>query len=162
MPHLYLNQSSLGFLTQFILALAIALYLLSLKNKSTAAWLLGGFFAGVTALSLCLFMTGSLSLLDWHWLSFFFSISPVINLGMVAVLIQFAYYFPHPLPGRTREARIALLLSTLVTLVGLGLAIYLTFQPAPTHILLRPFFLLAGYLWAIIVLLRQTIHFSTN
>lgn len=52
MDSLYLNEYSLGYLTQLILALVITLYLLSLRNKTRATlWLL--LFSAVAGLRPC-------------------------------------------------------------------------------------------------------------
>ena len=149
MSGLYLQPGAINSLTQFIMLLVMLLYLLSIRGKFTSTWLLIGFLAGYTTFvfhnllfAVFIYEAWLFSLVKFHFTSFLVSL---------VFLLQFSYYFPRL--HRKREAQLVLALSILATLSGLQFNI-------GSENLLPAALILIEYLWAIIVLSRQTIWLS--
>ncbi len=112
MPTWYLTPASLGYLTQLIMALMIAGYLIARlmtprASRPAHAVLLTAFFACITLLALLFFLEASL--LPTERLYALFLQNTVLGAGIV-LLLQFAYRFPEPFPHKW-EARLVLGLS---------------------------------------------------
>jgi len=111
----YFTPSSISYLAQFILTLAIAAYLAQLARRLrkqqiewTATALLAGFFAGWTLFDLLAFLEVSLD--PSLRLFALYGQSPAVALGLV-FLLQFVYRFPTGARALTWESRIVLGLS---------------------------------------------------
>ncbi|RPH61007.1 MAG: HAMP domain-containing protein [Chloroflexi bacterium] len=123
MFQLYLTPASISYLTQFILSLAITLFLLNrLRSRRTRSLLLlTAFFVLMTA------FTG-LMILDAALLPFprvlpAYAENTVLALTLVAIL-WFAYQFPERYPQRKWEMRILLTLSIIFLLFEAGFMVY--------------------------------------
>ena len=163
MSTFYLTPSAVGYLSQFILALAVTGFLLYLilgrprQGRPAHAPLLAAFFAAVTILILLFFLETSsppsrrLYAVYWQ--------NPAVGL-VAALLVQFAYHFPD-LPRRWRwEARLALGVNSLYALWELGFAIYrfsaLLGQGSVYYRPLWPdYAMVVCFLWAPVVFVRQ-------
>ncbi len=120
---IYLTPASISYLTQFILSLAITLFLLNRlrSRRSPSLLLLTGFFAPMTALT-------GLMILDAALLKFprilpAYAENTVLALALVA-MIWFAYQFPERYPQRKWERRILLTLSINFLLFEAGFMVY--------------------------------------
>ncbi len=120
---LYHTPASISYLTQFILSLAITLFLLNrLRSQRTRSLLLlTAFFVPMTALT-------GLMILDAALLPFprvvpAYAENTVLALALVA-MIWFAYQFPQRYPQRKWEMRILLTLSTIYLLFEAGFMVY--------------------------------------
>ncbi|MBI5295733.1 MAG: response regulator [Chloroflexi bacterium] len=121
----YLTPSSIGYLTQLILNLAITFYLLHhlrlRENRSAQTLLLTGFFA-VIVLFVGLLFLDAVSLPTPRL--YFVYLENTALAGALLLLLQFVYRFPVFFPSRKREARIVLGLSLLYFLYEAQYAIY--------------------------------------
>ncbi|HBY08522.1 MAG TPA: hypothetical protein DEH22_12325, partial [Chloroflexi bacterium] len=115
MFQLFLTPASISYLTQFILSLAITLFLINrLRSRRTRSlFLLTAFFVPMTALT-------GLMVLDAALLPFprvlpAYAENTVLALALVAI-IWFAYQFPERYPQRKWEMRILLTLSMIFLL----------------------------------------------
>jgi hypothetical protein len=166
----YLTPSSISYLAQFILTLAIAAYLAQLVRrlwKQKTEWLptalLAGFFAGWTLFSFLAFSEVSLHpglrLLALYWQS------PVVALGLV-FLLQFVYHFPAEPPTLVWESRIALGLSLLYLLWESAYAVERLELLADWNVQYRVGMLdevlIIEFLWILVVALRQTVRASNH
>jgi signal transduction histidine kinase len=110
MPILYLTPASISFLAQFILSLAITVFLaLRLRTRTTQLVLLTCFFAGATAFIGLMFLDAALPpfpRLVWA----VYAENTVLAL-MLVFLLQFAYRFPQQYPQHRWEARAGLAVS---------------------------------------------------
>ena len=161
MTTFYLTGASISYLSQFIVALVITLYFLNRQEKTRPTWLLAGFIAGVMGFT---FVSLVESAIPFEWRYPWFIAQPVLPLFALIPLLQFAYCFPYSTPTWPREAKLALILSILIALFGLGQFGYLWYQfeyhltdDGNTGIDLL--FLTIEFLWVIIVLFRRTIYF---
>jgi len=168
----YLTAASISYLAQFILALAITSHLLRLtllsarRRANTLSHVapLTGFFAGFTLYLLLLFIETVL-LPGERLVATYLQIIP-LSLGMVC-LIQFAYHFPSPAPNQKWERRIALFLTMSYALWETGYVVYrlrlllvdglVRFRSDTTDI-----FLAIIFLWAPLILLRQSVRASAK
>ncbi len=167
----YLTPAAIGYLTQFIMALTIMGYF---GYRSVVAWrrheksvhtpLLATFFASVAVIVLLFFLDAALP--PSPRLHAVYAENTAVGL-FLTLLIQFAYRFPRLYPQRKWEARIALVLSLLYTLWEAGFAVYrgeVLLQRA--YVIYRPlaadYALAAGFLWAPLAFLRQTIAASRH
>ncbi|MEA3340706.1 MAG: hypothetical protein U9R15_12120, partial [Chloroflexota bacterium] len=160
MSFIYLTPASISYLTQFILSLAITLFLVSrLRNRTTQLVLLTGFFAGMTVFIGLLFLDAALS--PFPRLLAVYAENTVLALALV-FLLQFAYRFPRFYAHRKWEARASLIVSLAyflweaqymvyryVSLLGQETVYYRPFVSAYANALVL--------LWAPIAFLRQTI-----
>jgi len=165
---LYIDQISCSFLTQLPLVIIIIIYLLSLKRKSIATWLITGF---LTAGAFVILKEFLVTAMPWHSL-LRFQIRPLVYIalypGMIA-LLQFVYRFPHPVPERPREANVLLWLSVFIACAGLGMW-YWQYHRFINHV--DAYFseietiiectILIEFVWAIIVLIRRALSFSAS
>lgn len=159
----HIEQSTIAYSAQIILALSFSLYLLSLKNKTAANTSLFVF-----ALSLAITVILSLltqSMVQSESLTFFLYASlakNLVNIIEVIALLRFAYSFPYPLPGQRLEKNLILGGTTLLGLGNIGLTVYNVFSSNFHN--LNPLnansFLFTAFLGLVFVLLRQTVHFS--
>jgi signal transduction histidine kinase len=102
MLDLYLTPASISFLTQFILALAISVFLASrLRQGGRPLALLTAFFASVTLFIGLLFLDAALS--PFPRLLAVYAENTILALALV-LLIQFAYRFPQFYPHHKWEA----------------------------------------------------------
>ncbi len=110
MSFIYLTPASLSYLTQFILALAITLFLFNRlrRRRDRALFLLTAFFASMTAFAGLLIFNASL--LPFPRLLTVFAENPALGLALAA-FIAFAYHFPQRYPQHKWEMRILLALS---------------------------------------------------
>ena len=164
--NLYLTPASLSYLTQFIIALLIAGYLVirfgSWRSHQPAHLrLLTAFMTGIALLSL-LFLLESALPPDLR-LYALYAQNTVLGVALI-LLLQFAYRFPEPLPRRW-EARLVLVLSILYMLYEASYAVHrYTLTLGQGHVNFRPewadFPLALGLLWVPIVLARQSIRAS--
>lgn len=168
----YLTTASISYLAQFILALAITSHLLRLmigsirRRANTLSHVapLTGFFAGFTLYLLLLFIETVL-LPGERLVATYLQIIP-LSLGMVC-LIQFAYHFPSSAPSQKWERRAVLVLTMVYALWETGYALYrlrllfvegiVRFRSDTTDI-----FLAIIFLWAPLMLLRQSIRVSVE
>jgi len=122
MPLLYLTPASISFLTQFILSLAITLFLaLRLRNRNMQLVLLTCFFAAATAFIGLMFLDAAL----WPFprLLAVYAENTVLAL-MLVLLLQFAYRFPQQYPQHKWEARAGLVVSLVYFLWEAGFMVY--------------------------------------
>ncbi len=166
MATLYLTPASLGYLTQFIIALTITSYFVfrlasARANRPAHMMLLTGFFADITLLALLFFL--EVSLRPTERLYAVFLQNTVLGTGIV-LLLQFAYRFPFPFPHKW-EARLALGLSVLYTLYEALYAAYrfwLIFTQG--RVIFRPewadYPMALGLLWAPVLFLRHSVRAS--
>ncbi|HRQ22676.1 MAG TPA: diguanylate cyclase [Anaerolineales bacterium] len=120
---IYLTPASISYLTQFILALAITLFLLNrLRSQRTDSLLfLTAFFAPMTVfIGLLVF---NAALLPFHRLLTAYAENTVLALALVA-LIWFAYHFPERFPQCQWEMRILLTLSLIFLFWEAGFMVY--------------------------------------
>ncbi|HEY89650.1 MAG TPA: response regulator [Thermoflexia bacterium] len=109
MSAIYLTPASLSYLTQFILALAITLFLACRwRNRNTPLVLLTVFFAGATSFIGLLFL--DVSLAPFPRLLAVYAENTVLALALV-FLLQFAYRFPRFYAHRKWEAYASLSVS---------------------------------------------------
>ncbi len=162
MPPVYLSFTGFAIvgLTLFIVALTAAVSLLQLPTKSTATWLLTGFFAGVAASGVATILANGLFFWDRlfsPWQDTF------VILGGLA-LTQFAYHFPRN--DQPREARLILAGLSLLALVSIGYSLAYNyrfiFQWAPDVRVSDAFYTLLpiGTLISFVIFLRRSAHFS--
>jgi DNA-binding NarL/FixJ family response regulator/signal transduction histidine kinase len=98
-----------GYLTQFILALAITIFLTSrLRSRNTQLVLLTCFFASVTVFIGLMFLDVALS--PYPRLFVVYAQNTILALALV-FLLSFAYRFPRQFPRRKWEARAGLAVS---------------------------------------------------
>ncbi len=121
----YLTPSSIDYLTQFILSLAITVYLtqrlLVHNNRSTQTILLTGFFSSITLFTALLFLDAVA--LPTPRLYFVYLENTVLA-GALVLLLQFACHFPILYPSRKRESVFVLGLSLLYLFYEAQYAIY--------------------------------------
>jgi signal transduction histidine kinase/CheY-like chemotaxis protein len=162
-----LTPASIGYLTQFILSLAITSFFVyralspQRRGQPVHTVLLTAFFAVTTAFILLLFLD-ALSPPDQRLRAVYLENTAA---GLIIVLLlQFAYHFPSPPTGQKWEARLALGLSALYMLWEAGFAIYRFSELSRGQVHYRPpwpdYFLILGFLWAPVVFLRQAVRAS--
>lgn len=163
MPILFLTPASIGYLTQFIMSLAITVYLIqrliSHQDRNTQAELLGGFFAVVTLFVGLLFLDAAA--LPTPRLYFVYIENTVLASALV-LLLQFAYRFPTLYPRRKWEAIFVLGLSLLYLFYEAQYAVYryalLLGQGDVDYRLPQADYALAIlFVWVPVAFLRQTI-----
>ena len=162
-----MTPASIGYLTQFILAVVItgffAYRALSQKQADGPAHtpLLTAFFAATTVFVLLLFLE-ALSPPDQRLRAVYLE-NTVVGL-IIVLLLQFAYHFPDLPPARKWEARLALGLSLLYTLWEAGFAVYRFSALSQGQVYFRPhwsdYCLVLGFLWAPLVFVRQAVRAS--
>ncbi|MFQ5616070.1 MAG: ATP-binding protein, partial [Anaerolineales bacterium] len=154
MPALFLNQNSISILPALILAAASALYLLRLRNKSTATWLLVAAYIGGTLQMLLFFV--QVSLVEPHpWNLPLMSGQHVMILLWTLPMLMFFYQFPlQPALELQREARVVLLAAGLTN----GVVIWMHVFQLGGYFEVSALLLTLEYLWAIALGLRRTIH----
>ncbi|MBU0511263.1 MAG: HAMP domain-containing protein, partial [Chloroflexi bacterium] len=110
MTPIYLTPASISFLTQFILSLAISVFLIRRlwKQRTLQLALLTGFFTLATTFIGLMFLDAAFS--PYHRLLVVYAENTVLALGLV-FLIQFAYRFPQQYPQRKWESYAALFVS---------------------------------------------------
>lgn len=151
MSVIYLTPASVSFLTQFILALAITVFLFGrLRNqRATQLILLTSFFALATAFIGLMFLDAGFS--PYHRLLAVYAENTVLAL-MLVFLIQFAYRFPEQFPQRRWEAHAALVASLAYFLWEGGYMVYRYISLlGQGNVFYRPYF--AAYVMAFILLL---------
>lgn len=171
MSILYLTPASISYLTQFILAAAIAGNFWyqprrqSAKRESNtlATLLLAAAFTSFACATLLLFLNASLR----PDLTFYaMPLESVAVALFLAFLLQFAYHFPSPVPDQKWEARVVLGLAILYLFAESRIAIHRYAVLAQGHVAYGPqaadLPLLVGFLWVAVVLLRQTMRTSTD
>ena len=121
----YFTPASIGYLTQFILSLAITVYLaqrLRLYNQQRLqATLLTGFFVAVTIFVGLLFLDAVDLPTPRLYIVY---LENVVLAGVLVLLLQFAYRFPAFFPSRKWESIFLLGLSLLYLLYETGFAVY--------------------------------------
>ncbi|HRJ42030.1 MAG TPA: GAF domain-containing protein, partial [Caldilineaceae bacterium] len=169
MSLLYLTPASIGYLTQWVLTAVISTYLWYVvrdpkprAGHSRQTEFLALSFTALTGALLLLFLDASLHP-DWKYYA-----TPLESVTIAIFLcffLQFVYRFPSATPGQEWEARLVLWLSLLYILgegvLALGRYVALTqgivrFRPPWADIPL-----VAAFVWAIVVLFRQTLHASS-
>jgi PAS domain S-box-containing protein len=158
----HLTALALSHLSTMIMTLSLIGFLWRLRRKPDTAWLITCLIL-IELWLLGLFFDQTLFQTPWYWC---WVISNAIYLVYIP-LIQFAYHFPCPTPHLRREARITLFLSVLLSpLVAWNVLSYLIFIATGRNLTgsdtLVATILLAGTFWAIVVLLRRTVYFSTR
>ncbi len=120
---IFLTPSSISYLTQFILALAITLFLLNRlrSQRARSLFLLTAFFVPMTVLTGLMILDAAL--LPYPRLIPAYAENTVLALALVAI-IWFAYQFPERYPQRKWEMRIVLTLSLVYLLFEAGFMIY--------------------------------------
>jgi signal transduction histidine kinase/DNA-binding NarL/FixJ family response regulator len=119
---LYLTPASISYLTQFILSLAITLFLAQrLRNRNTQLVLLTYFFAGVTVFIGLMFLDAAL--LPFSRLLAVYAQNSVLALVLVFLLL-FAYRFPRQIPRYKWESYAALTVSLAYFLWEAGFMVY--------------------------------------
>ncbi|NJN99021.1 MAG: response regulator [Anaerolineales bacterium] len=168
MVDLLLTPASISYLTQFIMALAVTGYFFYRLRPAprlvyrTQTALLTGFFAAIALLSLLLFLEASLL---WGQASYALFLQTIVSSISLVLLLQFTYHFPSLSPGQKWEARLVLGLSVLYALweLQLGVSRFGTLRNTG-QIVYRPqladYPLLLGFLWAMVMFLRQTVGAS--
>jgi len=123
MPAIYLTPASLSYMTQFILALAITLFLFNrLRSQRTRSLLwLSACFALLTVLTGLWVLNAAL--MPFYRLLTAYAENAVLALVLVA-LIGFAYHFPERYPQHKWEMRGFLALSLLYLFWEVGFMIY--------------------------------------
>lgn len=123
MPALYLTPASISYLTQFILALAITIFLVNRlrSQRAISLLLLTAFFVPMTVLTGLLVMNAAF--LPFYRLLTAYAENTVLALALVA-LIGFAYHFPERYPQHKWEMRILLSLSLVFLVWEVGFMIY--------------------------------------
>lgn len=169
--NLYLTPAAIGYLTQFVLTLVIAAYLV--YHAARLGWrgesqvyhlLLAGFFATVVLVVLLFFLDAALP--PAQRLYAVYLENPAIGL-FLTLLTQFAYRFPRLYPRRKGEACVVLALDLLYTLWETGFALYRGQLLLQSHtVLYRPLILdrvlLVCLLLAPLAFVRQTITASQH
>ena len=122
MNSLYLNEYTLGFLAQLILTVMLTVYLLSLRNKTTATWWLLLFFAGLTAYAaVSFYKEASLGIGSFYAAH----VQVVLMVLAMVPMLQLAYRYPRdpraagPVGPSRREAIAVLVISLLAVAVSL-------------------------------------------
>jgi signal transduction histidine kinase len=106
---IYLTPASISYLTQFILSLAILVFLAPrVRNRTTRSVLLTSFFAMATLFIGLMFLDASLS--PYPRLFAVYAENTVLALALV-FLLQFAYRFPRRFPHRKWESFAGLIVS---------------------------------------------------
>ena len=158
------NTLSVGSLTTTLLLALITGYLLSLKNKRPDTWYLAGYLAALLILLLSYTVRYSLfASISKHTRQF----SNLIVFGVVC-LIQFTYWYGTN--RHLRESRIILLVTGGAALIVWG-SLFVTHSSAVTYDFKAEYFsvasgskisyfILSGYLWSILVLLRKVVRSS--
>lgn len=158
---MYPTAAGLSYLIQTLLALTITGYLVTRcirhRGQQLHTLLFTGFFGGLTLLFALLWLEATF--LTTIRLYALLAQAVVLCLSLV-LFQQFAYHFPTPALPR-REARFILGLSSLYTLAETGYALYRTWLIGTQgHLVYRPdwadYAIVSGWLWALVVLLRQT------
>lgn len=110
MPPIFLTPAAISYLTQFILTMAITLFLFNRLRiqRTRSLLLLTGFFAAMTVFAGLLIFNATL--LPFHRLLTAYAENTVLALALVT-LIWFAYHFPERYPQHKWEMRILLALS---------------------------------------------------
>ncbi|MBI4790496.1 MAG: HAMP domain-containing protein [Chloroflexi bacterium] len=159
---LYLTPAAIGYLTQFILAAAITLYLarrLPRATQRTQTTLLAAFFAATTVFVLLLFY--DVALPPTQRLPAVYLLNTVVGVILI-FLLQFAYHFRRLDPREKWSARIVLGLSILYTLWEAQFAIFRFVELNGGHVYYRAGdldnALAAGFLWVPVVFVRQAIY----
>ena len=159
---IYLTPAAIGYLTQFILAAAITLYLalrLPRSTQQTQTTLLAAFFAATTVFILLLFY--DVALPPSQRLPAVYLQNTVTGVILI-FLLQFAYHFPRLDPRKKRESRLALGFSILYTLWEVQFAIFRFIELNGGHVYYRSGdldnALAAGFLWVPVVFIRQAIY----
>ncbi|MBP7962919.1 MAG: response regulator [Caldilineaceae bacterium] len=151
MPDLFLTPASISYLTQFILAQAISLFLIGRlwKRRTRQLGLLTGFFALATLFIGLMLLDAAFS--PYHRLLAVYAENTVLALALV-FLIQFAYGFPQPYPQHKWETYAALVASLGYFLWEAGYMIYrYVLLLGPGTVVFRPN--LAAYSMALILAL---------
>lgn len=158
---MYLTPASLGYLTQFILALMITAYFVARLVTPRVASplhmrLLAGFFACIALLAFLFFMEASLP--PSYRLYALFLQNTVLGMGIV-LLLQFAYRFPATVGARW-EALLVLGLSLVYTAYEAVYAVYRFWLLSTLgQVIFRPpgadYPMSAGLLWAAVLFARQ-------
>lgn len=164
MLSVYLTPASISYLAQFVLSLAITVFLAYRlrkrpQNMAKQLILLTGFFAAVTVFIGLLFLDAALS--PFPRLFAVYAQNSVLALALV-FLLQFAYGFPRPFPERKWESRASLVVSLAyflwevsymvyryVSLLGRETVYYRPFGPDYVNALIL--------LWVPVAFLRQSI-----
>ncbi|MCB0255474.1 MAG: HAMP domain-containing protein, partial [Anaerolineae bacterium] len=168
MSGLYLDEYTLGYLAQLILTLFMAIYLLSLRNKTRATWWLLLFFlclVAFAAASICVEATLGVG----HFYATHLQVI-LISLAMIA-LLQLAYSYPRNPPGGSPvgyarwEARTVLIVSVVAALITTGGAIRQAAQMRPggmptTSTPFADVWMVLASAWALIVFWRRSVVFS--
>ena len=178
MNWLLISPTAMGYLPIVVWHLVILGYLLSIRNKSRATWLFGGWLAALTLLNVSEFINRALYGISTPYLYWFGSIAA--TLADVTLELQFAYRYPRRL--FRREAKIVLVICAAISLAMLALMISELGNPGEVGYaftdfgwgvyLLNPFrlFLSAyivgflnplGRVWLVGVWLREAIALST-
>lgn len=120
---IYLTPASLSYLTQFILASAITLFLLNRlrSQRARSLLLLTAVFVPMTLLIGLWFLNASL--LPFHRLLTAYAENTVLAMALVA-LTWFAYHFPQPYPQHKWEMRLLVALSLVYFLWEAGFMVY--------------------------------------
>ena len=158
---LYLTPASIAYLTQFILGLAITLFLFRrLRSQRTPSLvLLTAFFAPMTVFSGLLVCNAAL--LPYPRLLTVFAENAILGLALVA-LNAFAYHFPQRYPQHKWEMRIALALSLAYFFWEVGFMIFRYIALlGQGNVFIRPALVAYSipiiFLFALVASLRQTL-----
>jgi PAS domain S-box-containing protein len=158
----HLTALALSHLSTMIMTIVLIGFLWRLRRKPDTTWLLICLIL-IWFWLLGLFLDQTLAHTPWSWC---WIISIVIYLVYIP-LIQFTYHFPSPTPHLRREAKIALFLSvmaspfTLWDILARLIAVTTGKNFGGINVIMDAV-LLAGTFWAIVVLLRRTVYFSTR
>ncbi|MBS1252537.1 MAG: Response regulator protein VraR [Anaerolineales bacterium] len=164
MSGLYFDQHAIVFLAQLILTLVMTLYLLSLRNKTTATWWFFLYFAGMTAYA-------GVSVVEATsvWVRRFYAVHLqliMLSLALVA-LLQFAYRYPQApdQPPAQREVRTVFGGSILATLLASAWAVYQFSQLTPagdptTNTKATDIWIAVACLWVLLTFWRRAFRFS--
>jgi len=159
--HLYLTPASVAYLTQFILALAITVFLIRRLRSHSAPSLtwLTVFFAPMTVFSGLLVFNAAL--LPYPRLLTVFAENAFLGLALVG-LNGFAYHFPQRYPQHKREMRMALGLSLAYFLFEVGFMIFRYISLLDQgKLFIRPALVASSipiiFLFALVASLRQTL-----
>jgi signal transduction histidine kinase len=142
----------------FIIALAAFLFLIPLKDKTKATWLLSAFFICMALLGFARILEGTVGGTLFVLLQDAF-----IILGGL-FLVQFAYHLPQY--DQPREARIALLVYSLITLLAFGTILILGIEAYrnPEEFISTPeyywYLMPLAILLAIVLCLRRALHYA--
>lgn len=151
MPNLFLTPASISYLTQFILAQAISLFLIGRlwKQRTRQLGLLTGFFTLATLFIGLMLLDAAFS--PYHRLLAVYAENTVLALALV-FLIQFAYGFPQPYPQHKWETYAALVASLGYFIWEAGYMIYrYVLLLGPGTVVFRPN--LAAYSMALVLAL---------